>query len=276
MRPKSNFIFNMQSAFNVLWLYDLPQWLFCLIVIVVFVGMALAGQVAARKIVRRWLGDRNYNDVVGQYLSAVGLLYGITLGLISVGAWENYGEVEGKVSQEAAAVAALYRSADTYPESKRAELTTLLREYTRQVIDVAWPEMRRGTVPNGGNPIITRFQKSLAAFEPATEGQKAIHTETLKQLASMVECRRLRLDCVTQQLPGILWVVVFAGSLLSLMLTWLLVVENRRLHDLLTAMLALLLGLLIFLLATLDLPFQGHHSLEPDSFELVYQQLMTP
>jgi hypothetical protein len=69
---------------------------------------------------------------------------------------------------------------------------------------------------------------------------------------------------------------VFAGSLLSLMLTWLLVLENRRLHDLLTALLASLLGLLIFLLATLDLPFQGHHSLEPDSFELVYQQLMKP
>jgi hypothetical protein len=45
---------------------------------------------------------------------------------------------------------------------------------------------------------------------------------------------------------------------------------------LLTALLASLLGLLIFLLATLDLPFQGHHSLEPDSFELVYQQLMKP
>jgi hypothetical protein len=266
----------MESSFNVLWLYDLPQWLFCLIVTTVFVGVALAGQVATRKLVRRWLGDRDYNDVVGQYLSAVGLLYGITLGLISVGAWENYGEVEGKVSQEAAAVATLYRSVDTYPEAKRAELTTLLREYTRQVIDVAWPEMRRGIVPAGGNPIITRFQRALAAFEPATVGQSAVHAEALRQFTHLVECRRLRLDSVTQQLPGILWVVVFAGSLLSLMLTWLLVLENRRLHDLLTALLASLLGLLIFLLATLDLPFQGHHSLEPDSFELVYQQLMKP
>lgn len=266
----------MHSAFNILWLYDLPQWLFCLIVIAVFVGVALSGQVATRKVVRRWLGDRDYNDVVGQYLSAVGLLYGITLGLISVGAWENYGEVESKVSQEAASVATLYRSVDTYPEASRSELTTLLREYTRQVIDVAWPEMRQGIVPRGGNPIITRFQRALAAFEPATEGQKAVHAETLKQFASMVECRRLRLDSVTQQLPGILWAVVFTGSLLSLMLTWLLVLENRRLHDLLTAMLALLLGLLIFLLATLDLPFQGHHSLGPDSFELIYQQLMGP
>jgi hypothetical protein len=266
----------MHSAFNVLWLYELPQWLFCLIVIIGFETVALAGQVATRKVVRRWLGDRDYNDVVGQYLSAVGLLYGITLGLISVGAWENYGEVEGTVSQEAASVAALYRSADTYPEFKRTELTTLLREYTRQVIDVAWPEMRRGIVPLGGNSLITGFQRALAAFEPATEGQKAVHAETLRQFSNMVECRRLRLDSVTQQLPEILWVVVFAGSLLSLLLTWLLIIENRLLHDLLTAMLALLLGLLIFLLATLDLPFQGHHSLAPDSFELVYQQLMNP
>jgi uncharacterized membrane protein YqgA involved in biofilm formation len=55
---------------------------------------------------------------------------------------------------------------------------------------------------------------------------------------------------------------------------WLFVVEKKRLHDLLTAVLASLLGLLVFLLAVMDFPFRGEFSVGPDSFELVYQQLM--
>ena len=77
------------------------------------------------------------------------------------------------------------------------------------------------------------------------------------------------------QLDGILWVVVLAGSFMSFVLTWFLVIETRILHDLLTGILSVLLGLLIFFLATLDLPFHGQHSVGPESFELVYEQVMS-
>jgi hypothetical protein len=91
----------------------------------------------------------------------------------------------------------------------------------------------------------------------------------------MIEARRLRLDCVAWRLPTILWVVVLAGSFMSFVLTWLIVAENRLLHDILTGIMAILLGLLIFFLMTLDLPFEGSNSVGPDSLELVYEQVMT-
>ena len=266
----------MFAILNLHWLHSLPEWEFCLIVIAVFVAVAVGGQMAVRPWLRRWLGDKDHNELVGLYLSAFGVLYGITLGLISVGAWENYGDVESKVSAEAAAVASLYRNVDSYPEPKRTELTGALRDYTRRLIDVAWPEMRRGIVPSGDNALIRAFQKSLVSFEPKTEGQKAVHSESLYRFNQVVEARRLRVDAVEGRLPTILWVVVLAGSFMSFVLTWLLVVENRRLHDVLTAIMAVLLALLIFFLVTLDLPFQGQHSVGPDSFELVYDQVMTP
>ncbi len=266
----------MIATLNLHWFHQLPEWGFCLIVIAVFLAVGVGGQVAIRPFVHRWFAGRDYNDVVGQYLSAFGVLYGITLGLISVGAWENYGNVEDKVSQEAASIGSLYRNVDGYPEPKRTELTGLLRDYTRDVIDVSWPEMQRGIVPRGGHPLVLRFQKAMVAFEPATEGQKALHAETLYRFNQVVEARRLRVDCVEGRLPTILWVVVLVGSFMSFVLSWLLVVENKLLHDLLTAIMAVLLGLLIYFLVTLDLPFQGQNSVGPDSLELVYQQVMTP
>ncbi|HYP17506.1 MAG TPA: DUF4239 domain-containing protein [Opitutus sp.] len=254
---------------------DFPEWAFCLTIVALFIVAAVGGQAVVRPLLRRWWGEREFNDLVGHYISAFGVLYGITLGLISVAAWENFGEVETTVSQEAAAVAALYRTVDGYPEPMRSELTDMLRDYTRQIIDVSWPEIQRGIVPLGGHAFVIEFQRKLVAFQPQTEGQITLHREALYRYNQMIEFRRLRLDCVEWRLPTILWVVVLAGSLMSFVLTWLLVVENETLHNVLTAIMAVLLGLLIYFLLTLDLPFEGQHSVGPDSFELIYEQVMS-
>ena len=253
---------------------DLPAWAFCLIVVSLVVGVALIGQRLVRPRLQRWFGDADHNDVVGHYIAAFGVLYGIMLGLISVAAWENFGEVEDLVSHEAAAVAALYRNVDCYPEPVRAELTTLLRDYTRHLIDVSWPEMQRGIVPRSGHPLILRVEKTLVAFEPTTEGQILQHRESIYRFNHMVELRRLRMDCVEWRLPTILWVVVLAGSLMSFVLTWLLVVKNETLHNVLTSVMATLLGFLIYFLLSLDLPFEGQHGVGADSLELIYEQVM--
>jgi hypothetical protein len=79
---------------------------------------------------------------------------------------------------------------------------------------------------------------------------------------------------VKTQLPPIIWILVMGGSILTLSLMWLFVVENKHLHNVLTAILASLLGLLVFLIALMDFPFRGKFSVGPDAFELVYEQLM--
>jgi Protein of unknown function (DUF4239) len=133
---------------NMYWVYDLPNWLFAALTIAVAVAVGLAGFYATRKWVRQVHGDEHsHNDIVGFYLGAVCLLYGITLGLVAVGTWQIYSDVDTKVDQEASAVAALYRDVSSFPDPKRAELQADLREYTRQLIDVGWPLQRRGIVP---------------------------------------------------------------------------------------------------------------------------------
>jgi hypothetical protein len=155
-------------------------------------------------------------------------------------------------------------------------LTGELRDYTRHEIDIAWPKQRKGIVPGaGGNKQLDILHHDLAQFEPRSESEKALHSEGLRLFSKMLESRRTRLSSVTIQLPAIVWFVVIAGSMLNLSLMWLFVIEKKRLHDLLTTILAVLLGLLVFLLAAMDLPFRGDYSVGPDSFELVYDQLMT-
>ena len=84
------------------------------------------------------------NKIQGDFLQYFGVIYGLLLGLLAVATYQNHTDVEKAVSSEASSLAALYRDVTAYPEPQRTDLKNLLREYTRYVIEEAWPLQRRG------------------------------------------------------------------------------------------------------------------------------------
>jgi len=260
---------------NLYWVYDLPAWLFAILTIAASVVIGLAGLYATRKWVRRVHGSQHsHNDVVGYYLAAICVFYGITLGLLAVATWQNYTDVETRVGQEAAAAGVLYRDVTGLPEPNRAQLQNDIRKYTREVVDVAWPLQRKGITPESEGKVLSEFERHLAGFEPQTEGQKALYSETYTSFNELAGLRGRRLQSVHEGLAAPLWTVVFAGALLSVAVTWFFDMKSLSMHSWMTIMLAALLGLLIFMLGALDNPFRGDISVGPDPFELVYNRRM--
>jgi len=258
-------------------LYDLPTWLFGVLSVAVAVAVGLVGFYATRKWVREVHGtEHSHNEIVGFYLGAVFLFYGITLGLIAVGTWEVYSDVDNKIGEEASALAACYRDVSSFPEPARAELQADLREYTHQVIDVAWPLQRRGIIPQNSAAALLAIQTHLASFEPVTENQKTLYAEAYREFDRIVELRRIRLRSVVASLPAPLWSVLLIGGFICIALTWFFDMRSRSMHFWMTVMFSGLLGLMIFLLAAMDNPFRGEISVSPEAFELVYEQLMKP
>jgi hypothetical protein len=257
------------------WIYDLPPWLLCIVMVAVYSAASLIGST----LLRSWVSDRAtdqpvHNAVVGQFLSAGGVLHGLLLGLVAVGAWQNHSNAEGIVTREASRIAALYRDFGSYPEPHRGNLQALLAEYVEFVIEEAWPEQQRGKVPTSGvHRIATIFQR-LNEFEPATAGQTALHQETLRELNTFYEARRERLEAVSGGMPGSIWYVVAAGSVLMIGVTWLFFIPRRSLQLALTLFLAVSMGLMVFLIVTMDRPFRGRTSISPAPYELVRDQLM--
>jgi Protein of unknown function (DUF4239) len=260
---------------NINWLYDLPSSLFALLTIGATVAIGLAGFYATRKWVRRVHGDEHsHNDIVGFFLGTIGLFYGITLGLVAVGTWQNYSDLDAKVDQEAATVAALYRDVSNFAEPTRSELQTDLREFTRQVIDAEWPLQRKGIIPQNTADVMNNIQLHLATFEPATEGQKTLHAEAYREFSRLIELRRMRLKSATSGLPAPLWTVLLTGCFLNIAVTWFFHMKSQSMHFWMTVMFSCLLGIMIYLMADLDKPFRGQISISPEAFELVYAQTM--
>ena len=259
------------------WIYDIPLWFGAALFAVVFVGVSCLLIVLANSWVRRLVEQQpNWTGVIGSILSVYGGLYGITLALIVVAAYQGYAQAGAAVGQEAAVLGTLYRDVSSYPEPARSELQEMLRAYTRAVVEKDWPAQRRGVVPEGGTVQATAFQERLLAFEPQARVQEIVHAETLREFSTFVEYRRHRLHNVTVALPKILWLVMFIGALLYMVLIALLDVKSLGVHLFVAGIPSLFVSLLIFLTVEMDNPFRGGLSISPRAFELVQESLMEP
>jgi hypothetical protein len=259
---------------NLFWVYDLPNLVFANLVMASFIAVALIGQRLSRRWVKRIAGnDGQYNELVGTTLATVGVFFGITLGLISVGAWQNFADINANVNQEVSSINVVYRSVSLYPEPDRTALKTSIKEYVHFVINDEWPAQRKGLVPKGGTDKVTDFQKKMYAYEPVSESMKSVHAETIAAFNEMIKERRNRLQSVTTGLPSTLWLVVIFGSLLNIVIPWFLVYDRQFIQDLMIVLMAATIGLLVFLMAAMDYPFRGEFSVSTDNFQLMYDRM---
>jgi hypothetical protein len=70
--------------------------------------------------------------------------------------------------------------------------------------------------------------------------------------------------------------MLLGGAFICIAITWFFYMRNQSMHFWMTVLLSVLLGLLIFELATIDYPFRGDMSVGSDAFVTVYEQLMKP
>jgi Protein of unknown function (DUF4239) len=256
-------------------MFDLPLIIIGPAIIGTLCLFVLAGLTWVRRRVLPGLriqpGDSHFT---GAIVHSVMIFYGLAAALMAVDVSESHTDVSKIVSSEATAIAALYRDVSSYPEPTRIELQKILKDYVLYVIQEAWPLQRRGKVPGGGVERMNRFQAIMAAFEPVTESQKILHGETLRAYNHMIEARRMRLDAVNTGLPGVMWAMVIIGAFISLTASFFFKVEDARLQKILVMLLAVFIGLVIFMILALDRPFRGDLGLPPEPYQLIYDQLM--
>jgi hypothetical protein len=246
-------------------------------IILSLAAAALIGLLLVRRFVLPHLrvteGDSEFSGAVVQ---SIMVFYGLALALIAVNVWQTYNDVSKTVSQEAISFAALYRDVSGYPEPIRGRLQGEVRGYVDQIIHGAWPLMRKGRVPTEGVEWMDRLQAVLMRFEPAGEGQKVLHAETLAAYNRALQARRMRVDAIGTGLPGVMWVVIIVGAVISISSCYFFRVEDVRLHGILVVLLAVLIGLVICMTVVMNHPFRGDLGLNADPYQLVYDQLMKP
>jgi Protein of unknown function (DUF4239) len=257
------------------WIYDIPNWQFFLVCMAAFIGFSLLGAFLFRRFFEKWMGLKaSNNEVVGNFLAVSGLFYGITLGLISVGTFENFQLAENSVSQEATALNSLYRDVNLLENPQKLEMKIILKDYAQYVVGEGWKLQQQGHTPKGTSQIVNRFEFYLASYHLANEKDKIVFAEVLRAHNRLSEARRARVNLVHQGLPASVWLVLFVGAFVVTSLTWFLVISNQKLDIAVNVLCGLLLGSLIFLIAAMDHPFRGEFSVSPEPFQLIIDGVM--
>jgi hypothetical protein len=257
------------------WAYEISTLKLALIMVAAVEAVSLLGLLLARRFVLPQLRFHDgVNDAISGTVQAIGVFYGITVGLIAVGVWNTNSNASDIVSKEAAAIGGLYRDVSGYPEPVRATLQAELREYTHAVIEKVWPEQQQGRIADDGTRILNRFQDTLLTFEPVTAGQTALHGETLHAFNVLVEHRRLRIDAVHGGLSQVMWMVIWIGAVISISVAYFYNIDDAKLHAILVALMAGFLGFVIFMIVINDRPFTGANGISPASYQVVLDKLI--
>jgi len=256
---------------------DAPLFILGPAIILSLSGAALISLLLVRRFVLPRLRVKEADsEFVGAVVQSIMVFYGLALALIAVNVWQTYNDVARTVSLEATSFATLYRDASGYPEPARSRLQHEIRGYVEQIIHGAWPLMRKGQVPAEGVAWMDRLEAILIGFEPAGDGQRILHAETLAAFNRANQARRMRVDAISTGLPGVMWVIVGGGAVISISACYFFRVEDARLHGILVVPLSVLIGLVILMTVSMNHPFRGDLGLSAGPYQLVYDQLMKP
>ncbi|MHC1559600.1 bestrophin-like domain [Actinomycetospora sp. C-140] len=241
----------------------MPIWLLFLLLVVVVTGVAVGVQLLVR---RRWphLAGGDHNDVTGYVIAIVGVIYAVLLAFVVIVSWQQFSQAADLVGQEASALRGLYRETVPFPPDARGRIEADVELYARAVIAQEWPAMARG---EPGDPAaaaaLDRIADHLAALPADTPVSQEYVGVEADRFAELVSFRSQRLDYVGQGLPGVLWVALVFGGVVTIGFAMVFGLRSTTLHLLMTGSLAAVIGVLLFVCVAIDQPFVGDVAVSP-------------
>ena len=263
----------MQAA-DMMFFTTQPLWLSAVLLVGLASLVAMAGPVFVR---RRVSLDRlsTNNEVAGFKFATVGVLYAVMLAFAVIVVWERFNDAENAVAQEAGAAATIYRLADGIGAEPRAALRDELTGYINALIAEDWPAMERG----GASPVATRALDGVYAavltYSPSDGRGTTVLTEILQQIDLLTQTRRARGVMASGIVPGVVWLVLLGGAVLTIGFTLFFGTENLRAQSLMTGVLSVLIFSALLIIVAIDHPFAGSVKVRPEALSTVLEDFST-
>ena len=112
------------------------------------------------------------------------------------------------------------------------------------------------------------LMRVIRDWEPATESEKTVYAVAVPAASDFWNSRRLRIIACQRGIPPLEWCAVILGGIVTVGLTYFLVLDDLRIQVVLTAMVAVLIALNIFLILMFGYPFSGELHVNPEGFQV--------
>ena len=249
-------------------LTTLPLWLSAVILIVPPTVIAMAGPVVARRYVELSQLQTN-NEVAGFKFATIGVLYAVLLAFVVIVVWERFDQADSEVAQEASAAATVYLLTGGIDATHGAAVRKATTDYLTAAITKDWPAMEQ----ESDSPAVTKalhdIYREVLKFHSFDADEGVVIAEILRQVDRISAARRERLVMADGIVPGIIWLVLFGGAVITIGFTFFFGTENLRAQVLMTGALSVLIFAGLFTIVAIDHPFAGTVKVEPEALATV-------
>lgn len=252
--------------FTQLILLMIPTPILCLII----VGGSATLAVATLLIVRSFVPHhrlKQHNDVTGSIFATVGVLYAVLLAFVVIIVWQDFDKADLNVQKEANCLVDLYRDAGAFPPDFRKEVHNLFKDYTNTVLNEEWKTMQRGESSCAVTEIIRKIWNSYSSYLPKNATEQTFFEESVHKLNELGESRRLRLMDARTGVHPVLWFVLIMGGIVTMTFISFFGAESLKAQIVMALLLAMLVGLILFTIVSMDYPFTGSISISPKAFK---------
>lgn len=209
---------------------------------------------------------REAHGVTGNLLAVTGTLYAVTLGLIVVDAMTRFERAIDTVQQESSSALESFQLALRLPEPYRSRVQGCCRDYVDAVVSREWKAMAEYRHSPEARTAMIAITRSLDGYEPQTAAEQAVFPLLLDKLSELWHHRRERIGTVSSGIPAVEWLALLLGAVATIVFTGLFAIDHSRLHVLLTVMVALMIGLNLYLVSLFGYPFAGDLSVSAEPF----------
>lgn len=246
------------------------------IVILLVVATIIASVIASIVLKKPFISEKLQanESAIEAMLGVVGTLFSVLLGLLVANAIENYHDISIEVTAEANSIANVFRTAQGLDDEDRVRIRGLCRDYVDNAVKLEWPLMETGTMCPVTWSTYQDLWESVVSVEPQEDRVNNLQQAMLSSMQTLGEARRARSLSCESGLSPVLWFTMLCGSGITIIFVHLFTERLGALHVVLTALVAVSLGLNVWLLLAYSEPFRGDLKIKPDLFRMIRGQVM--
>lgn len=214
------------------------------------------------------------NPVIGNISSLIGIIYGVLVGLMALYLINNVSATDEIVQREANAVANLYRDSLGMAMPYQQIIQTNLKKYIHHSIEVEWPAMQDNKpIDNESNQLIQNVVDTLLLYTKIMPSNEMLLLRSMfDEAKELYNAHAQRIRKSETSLNIEVWLVILIGTLLTISINYLYKIEYR-LHLVTLCATSLMASAMLFLIVTLDRPFQGEFAIRSTPFKSILMSI---
>lgn len=243
-----------------------PAGILCFLFVVASILISCTGLFLLKRVVSYETLRANH-EVTGIIFGSISLIYTLVLAFVIIAVWNDYEELNSTIEQEADKLSAILVRTEELPDSLAKPIQNAIREYSQLVVKNEWQTESNKRI---SNTYLQRLRQTLYKFHPSKESEQKILSVIDEDLSDAVDLRRELLNHDHSHVPGLVWMILIAGTIITIICSYLFFVEPKQLHYLFIALLTCMIAMSLFLVYMLDHPFEGSTHVSSTPLEQLY------